>query len=192
MRPFPFSYCLPGVGGLMVVASGSKNISHATMTSVSPFAQVQVVRGNLFLTMGHTIRPPPASRAPAPASSSSAPDSAPPPANTSTMELLPEEALYLLERGTMQIWCHPSAYPHDSSSSSQPVLSDGDGTAGPTPEWDDDLQGFKDTVEMSVMEGFSTFIGMQGLTLERYQVRLSFPPCFPGCGADACGRCMQG
>ncbi|KAJ9104989.1 hypothetical protein QFC20_004429 [Naganishia adeliensis] len=94
------------------------------------------------------------------------PDSATttPPTNTSTMELLPEEALYLLERGTMQIWCHPSAYSPSIKDAQEPGFT-----------WDDDVQGFKGTVEMSVMEGFSRFIGHQGLSLERYQV---FAPRF--------------
>jgi tRNA-splicing endonuclease subunit Sen54 len=77
------------------------------------------------------------------------------------MELLPEEALYLLERGTMQIWCAPSAY--------DPALGS---TEGVGYEFDEEVEGFKGMVEMSVMEGFSRFIGQEGLSLERYQVGL--------------------
>jgi tRNA-splicing endonuclease subunit Sen54 len=148
----------------------SKNISHATMSSQSPFPQVQLVRGNLFLTLGHTIRPPyDPTKGKSPALSTSA-ESAPATStgNTSSMELLPEEALYLLERGSLQIWCAPSAY--------DPLLpSNPTGEAGF--EWDDAVQGFKGCVEMTVLEGFSRFIGRDGLTLERYQVSFSALRC---------------
>ncbi|KAI5449698.1 tRNA-splicing endonuclease subunit sen54 [Naganishia albida] len=139
---------LSGVRG-----TSSKNISHTTLSANSPFAQVQLVRGNLFLTLGHTIR------AKGKPSAAAAAQDAIPPANTSTMELLPEEALYLLERGTMQIWCAPSAY--------DPALGR---TEQVGYEFDEEVQGFKGMVEMSVMEGFSRFIGQEGLSLERYQV----------------------
>lgn len=74
----------------------------------------------------------------------------------------------------MQIWCHPSA--------NSPTIKDAQ-ESGFT--WDDDVQGFKGTVEMSVMEGFSRFIGHQGLSLERYQVRPRSPP--PLVFSVACG-----
>lgn len=86
----------------------------------------------------------------------------------------------------MQIWCHPSA--------NSPTIKDAQ-ESGFT--WDDDVQGFKGTVEMSVMEGFSRFIGHQGLSLERYQVRPRSPPPSSSVlrvveGLILRGRCMQG
>lgn len=134
----------------------SKNISHATLSNQSSFPQVQLIRGNLFLTLGHTIRP---AYDPTKAKSKSTDPAQQGNSTVSTMELLPEEALYLLERGSLQIWLHPSAYDAGMPS---PV----EGEA----EWDDEAQGFRGCVEMSVMEGFSRFIGRDGLTLERYQV----------------------
>lgn len=76
-------------------------------------------------------------------------------------ELLPEEALYLLERGSLQIWVGPSA---ESST---------DGTEG-TGEWSDAEYGIKGAVEMSVPEAFATFIGQDDLSWERYQVSYHF------------------
>lgn len=38
-------------------------------------------------------------------------------------------------------------------------------------EWDEEVHGFKGAWEMSAQEAFSHFIGQEGLTLERYQVR---------------------
>lgn len=116
--------------------------------------------------MGHTIRP--AYIAPNKGKSKATEPPSDPNAtamttttNTSTMELLPEEALYLLERGSMQIWCAPSAYGGE----------DVDGDVGFS--WDEEVQGFKGMVEMSAMEGFSRFIGQEGLSLERYQVSMA-------------------
>ena len=143
MRARPRPLCASAVLHLAC----SKNISHATLSTKSPFPQVQIIHGNLFLTLGHTIRPPYDPTQPKPAT-----------AAPSTMELLPEEALYLLERGTLQIWCHPSAY--------DPSLAPGEDLV-----WNDAHAGFDGCVEMSAMEAFSRFIGRDGLTLERYQVR---------------------
>jgi tRNA-splicing endonuclease subunit Sen54 len=71
-----------------------------------------------------------------------------------TIQLLPEEALFLLERGSLQIWMRP-----------------GEGAA----EWDDEIWGVPGAVEMSVADAFAAFLGKDGLTWERYQVR---PPFF--------------
>lgn len=104
------------------------------------------------------------------------------------MELLPEEALYLLERGSMQIWCSPSAYERGLCSGG------GGGVSGSSLNkdkvekeeeeeveqlvWDEQGHGFRGMVEMTAMEGFARFIGQDGLSLERYQVRFS-PPARP-------------
>ena len=61
------------------------------------------------------------------------------------IQLLPEEALFLLERGSLQIWM-------------------GEG------EWDDEIWGVPGAVEMSVADAFAAFMGKDGLTWERYQV----------------------
>lgn len=75
-------------------------------------------------------------------------------------ELLPEEALYLLERGSLQIWVGPEA-----ETETEHVLGVG--------MWKDEEWGVAGAVEMSVMEGYGVFIGKEGLTWERYQVGLS-------------------
>lgn len=67
------------------------------------------------------------------------------------VQLLPEEALFLLERGSLQIWM-------------------GDGA------WDDDTWSVPGAVEMSVAEAFAAFLGQDGLTWERYQVSSSRRP----------------
>lgn len=86
----------------------------ATAQDPSPLPCVLISRGNQFATLGHTIRapalslpPPPVATAlpfekPKPGSSSEKPISGP--ARESRIVLLPEEALYLLERGSLTIW----------------------------------------------------------------------------------------
>ncbi|KAJ9092551.1 hypothetical protein QFC21_006782 [Naganishia friedmannii] len=164
----------------------------------SVYPQVQIVRGNLFITIGHTIRPPynPADKgkskpqaveagsagmAQAAAAAAPAKEGGTSAGAGSTMELLPEEALYLLERGSMQIWCTPSAYAYGSISQTSesnedvPASSEDEAEKQEMEEsreivWDDGVQGFRGMVEMTAMEGFARFIGQDGLTLERYQV----------------------
>lgn len=82
--------------------------------------------------MGHTVRSKKANK------------------TVSRSELLPEEALYLTERGSLQLW----------------YGSDQDGNG----EWSDEIYGIVGATEMSVMQAYATFIGKEGLTLERYQV----------------------
>lgn len=69
----------------------------------SSLPYVLLPRGNHFATMGQTLRPPP--------TPSSSPPSNPPSSTTPSVPksdpvtvLLPEEALYLLERGSLYIW----------------------------------------------------------------------------------------
>jgi tRNA-splicing endonuclease subunit Sen54 len=107
----------------------SNNISHALLTPDNPFPHVVVSRGNVQASMGHTVRSKKAGKM------------------VSRSELLPEEALYLTERGSLQLWYGPD-----------------DG------EWSDEIYGINGAVEMSVMQAYATFIGKEGLTLERYQV----------------------
>ena len=75
----------------------------------------------------------------------------------SRIELLPEEALYLLERGSLQIWLGREA-------ETDLEILQGVG------QWKDEEYGVCGAVEMGVLEGFSVFIGKEGLTWERYQV----------------------
>lgn len=104
----------------------------------------------MFLTTGHTIR--------APAEEGKRKE---PP-----LELLPEESLYMLERGSMQIWHQPPGVPDI--------------------EWDDEVHGFRGGWEMSTMEAFSTFLGQEGLTAERYQVSVTRPATdFADCRGQA-------
>lgn len=68
------------------------------------------------------------------------------------LELLPEEALYLVERGTLFCWKTGELF--DASSEIDGV----DGTP------------------MSIQQAFSEMIGREDLTLEKYQVRLTHTP----------------
>ncbi|ODN76174.1 hypothetical protein L202_06093 [Cryptococcus amylolentus CBS 6039] len=119
----------------------SNSMSHALLTPASPYPRVLIVHGHLFDAMGITVRHPPS-----------------PPFNKprTVLELLPEEALYLLERGTLQIWL-------GNEPETEEEVEEGVG------EWCEEEYGIKGAVEMSVMEGFGAFIGREGLTLERYQ-----------------------
>lgn len=64
------------------------------------------------------------------------------------IELLPEEALYLVERGTL--FCTKES---DELKSNIPGMDDVEGSP------------------MSVQQAFAEMIGSEGLTLEKYQVR---------------------
>jgi tRNA-splicing endonuclease subunit Sen54 len=111
----------------------SKSLSHALVTPDSPFPQLLISRGHVLDTLGITVRPPGGGKG--------------------RIELLPEEALYLAERGSLQIW---------------------NGSA-PTPEepdlgtWSDVEFGVRGAVEMSVLEVFGAFMGREGLSWQRYQ-----------------------
>ena len=63
------------------------------------------------------------------------------------LELLPEEALYLVERGAMYCW-----RPTDLPLHKTPLL--------------DDMEG----IPMSVQQAFAEMIGTEDLTFEKYQV----------------------
>lgn len=131
-----------------ILTAGSNSISHALLTPKKPFPRVLVVHGHLLDTMGITVRTPP------PAGSKGK--------GKTSLELLPEEALYLLERGSLQIWI------------GRDPETDEEIEAG-VGEWCDEEYGVKGAIEMSVMEGFGAFIGREGLTWERYQVNHFIP-----------------
>ena len=121
-------------------------MAHAILTPTSPYPRILVSRGHLLDSLGISVRYPP---------------SAITKSRTYT-ELLPEEALYLLERGSLQIWLgRPAETTHE--------------VAAGFGEWCEEELGVKGAIEMSVMEAFATFIGKDGLSWERYQVsELSF------------------
>ncbi|WRT63861.1 uncharacterized protein IL334_000786 [Kwoniella shivajii] len=124
----------------------SKAISHAIMTPSNPFPRVKIVHGHLFDTIGMSVR------TPTPSTSTSNGEKG---KGKSQLQLLPEEALYLLERGTLQIWL--------SNDLTVEQLENGFG------EWSEEEYGIKGAIELSVRDGFAAFIGREGLTWERYQ-----------------------
>ena len=67
------------------------------------------------------------------------------------LELLPEEALYLIERGAMFCWKEHDLLTRNAPQGSP--LKDMEGSP------------------MSVQQAYAEMIGREGLTLERYQVR---------------------
>lgn len=69
------------------------------------------------------------------------------------LELLPEEAIYLVERGSMFCW---------------KAVVDENGSAD-TSEGLEDMEG----APMSVQQVFTEMIGQDGLSLEKYQVSIS-------------------
>ncbi len=124
----------------------SKSMSHALLTSSSPYPRTLIVRGHLMDSMGITVRSQSSSRR-----------------AKGRIELLPEEALYLLERGSLQIWVGDEA------------VTETDEREG-VGEWKDEEYGVGGAVELGVMDGFAAFIGKDGLSWERYQVRDSPEP----------------
>ena len=70
------------------------------------------------------------------------------------LELLPEEALYLVERGALFCWKEHELFSENTQQMSP--LEDVEGSP------------------MSVQQAYAEMIGRENLTLERYQVRLFF------------------
>lgn len=119
----------------------SKSISYAVWYPDISRAHVTLSRGIHFANMGHSVTRAPknedgAAKVP------------------KRLELLPEEALYLVERGAMLCW---RAY--DMPVAEAPGLEDVEG------------------IPMTVQEAFAEMIGTEDLTLEKYQV------CLPGCSS---------
>ncbi|KAK4688042.1 tRNA-splicing endonuclease subunit Sen54, partial [Tremellales sp. Uapishka_1] len=140
-----------------VRGGSSKSMSHALITPSCPFPRLLVSRGHILDHIGISMRLPP------PPGSFAKP-------KTYT-QLLPEEALYLLERGALQIWI-----------GEEPKTAEE--TEAGIGQWSDEEWGVKGAVEMSVMEGFAIFMGKEGLTWERYQVRTSHAISDRRCGLD--------
>lgn len=109
------------------------------MTPDSPYPHIITARGHMLDNMGIAVRHAACGKG----------------KGKARLQLLPEEALYLLERGSLQIWIGP-----------EEEVARGVG------EWRDEDWGVRGAIEMSVMEGFAAFIGRDELSWERYQVRL--------------------
>ncbi|KAF8478053.1 tRNA-splicing endonuclease subunit sen54 N-term-domain-containing protein [Russula ochroleuca] len=111
----------------------SKSVSYAVWYPDLARAHVTVARGVHFTSMGHSVQRPSLS-----ASGKSL---------KKRLELLPEEALYLVEKGALFCW----KASHDGP--------------GEDMDWDSASQG----APMSVQQAYAEMIGMQDLTLDRYQ-----------------------
>jgi tRNA-splicing endonuclease subunit Sen54 len=83
------------------------------------------------------------------------------------LELLPEEAIYLVERGALFCW--------RESNRSLPIIPEMEDIQGPS---------------MSVQEAYSEMIGREGLTLEKYQV-CTIRPAIVSSGLMSCGRYLR-
>ena len=114
----------------------SKTISHGIWDPSIARAHVTVARGIHFTTMGHAV---------------ARNDAIQTRKLPKRLELLPEEALYLIERGAMFTW--KAGREHQLTG--DPGLEEMVGEP------------------MTVQQAFSEMIGMENLTLEKYQVR----PC---------------
>jgi tRNA-splicing endonuclease subunit Sen54 len=113
----------------------SKSVSYAVWYPDLARAHVTVARGVHFTSMGHSVQRPASSLA----------------SGTSLkkrLELLPEEALYLVEKGALFCW---------------KASLDG---PGEDIDWDSASQG----APMSVQQAYAEMVGTQDLTLDRYQV----------------------
>ncbi|KAI0357608.1 hypothetical protein OH77DRAFT_1494921 [Trametes cingulata] len=111
-----------------------KSVSHAIWYPPLARAHVTVARGIHFSTMGHSVARPTS-------------DTENAKKLQKRLELLPEEALYLVERGAMYCW-----KPTDSPPPRTALL--------------DDMEG----VPMTVQQAYAEMIGTADLTFEKYQV----------------------
>jgi hypothetical protein len=87
------------------------------------------------------------------------------PKKTARLELLPEEALYLLEKGSLQCWKQEG----DDSTAADGRYNALDGK---------DIGSAALGTPMSLQQAYAEMIGRDDLSLERYQVRPSKPPSF--------------
>ncbi|KAJ6500091.1 tRNA-splicing endonuclease subunit sen54 N-term-domain-containing protein [Mycena vitilis] len=112
----------------------SKAVSYAIWHPGLARAHTTVARGTLFTSIGHSV--------PRPVVNADGADKL-----HKRLELLPEEALYLIERGTVFCW----------KETSMDLIG---------------VEGLEDVLgpPMSVQQAFSEMIGTEDLTLERYQV----------------------
>ncbi|EUC54156.1 tRNA-splicing endonuclease subunit sen54 [Rhizoctonia solani AG-3 Rhs1AP] len=121
--------------------AGSKTISYAVWYSTLGRAHVTVARGTHFSTLGHS-----ALREPEPNSDSTKPQK--------RLELMPEEALYLMERGSLFCW---------KENTTSAAMGD-----EPVPDFDDCNVSIG--APMSVQQAFTEMIGVDGLEIQHYLV----------------------
>ena len=91
--------------------------------------------------MGHSVQRPASSSSPSAVSGKSP---------KKRLELLPEETLYLVEKGALFCW----------------KATSGDGPGENVVDWDSSSQG----APISVQQAYAEMIGTEDLTLDRYQV----------------------
>ncbi|KAF9777543.1 tRNA-splicing endonuclease subunit sen54 N-term-domain-containing protein [Thelephora terrestris] len=121
----------------------NKTISYGVWYPNIARVHVTLARGGHFTSMGHSV--------PRPTSASGTNQhDAPPERVHKRLELLPEEALYLVERGAMFCWKEHDLFTTNAQQGLFP----------------DDMEG----VPMSVQQAYAEMIGKEDLTLERYQV----------------------
>ncbi len=113
----------------ILLAFFSKSVSYAIWYPTLSRAHVTVARGVHFVSMGHSVQRPSKMKA------------------QKRLELLPEEALYLIEKGALFCWKVSHDSPNDDAC------------------WDS--QG----APMSVQQAYAEMIGTQDLTLDRYHVK---------------------
>lgn len=130
----------------------SKSASYGIWIPSLSRALVLQARGVHFSNMGHSARREVLSE---PLQNADSPQKKP---SNSRLELLPEEALYLVERGSMFCYKQEGSDPED-------MYPD-----GPVEPGDANVHG----TPMSVQQAFADMIGKEDLTLERYQVCLYF------------------
>ena len=121
----------------------SKSVSYAVWYPNLARAHVTVARGVHFTSMGHSVQRPASSSSPSTASGRKT--------LKKRLELLPEETLYLAEKGALFCW---------------KAASCDDGPDEDVVDWDSSSQG----APMSVQQAYTEMIGTQDLTLDRYQV----------------------
>ncbi|CAE6404899.1 unnamed protein product [Rhizoctonia solani] len=121
--------------------AASKTISYAVWYPKLGRAHVTVARGTHFSALGHS-----ALREPEPNSDSSKPQK--------RLELMPEEVLYLIERGSLFCW-KESAVSTSMRGELGPDLDDCDVSIG---------------APMSVQQAFTEMIGLDGLGIQHYLV----------------------
>ena len=120
----------------------SKSMSYGVWIPNLARAQVFQVRGVLFNSLGHSMR----------RWIKYAPDEQPHP--VTKLELLPEEALYLVERGSM--FCFKQDATSPSSLDIQQLDMESESRA---------------SNPMTVQQSYAEMIGREGLNLARYQAR---------------------
>lgn len=116
----------------------SKSISYAIWIPSIARAHVTIARGTHFTAMGHSVPRSIPSKAGIPSEKEK---------TQKRLELLPEEALYLVERGSMFCWKE-------------------EGTGDLLVPGHEDVHG----TPMSVQQAYADMLGQEDLTLDKYQV----------------------